>query len=197
MREMTPRQREVYEYIKSFSKIPTVVAIANHFDCSLSTAHGYVRALEEKGIISHELNYVRGEDIASPEVPLQAGNGVYVKVQDGVEDFSSGEEVLIDKSLKSRYPWAENFIALRVRETMYLKAGIVAGDILIGAILDPEDQSPAANQTVIARTADEGYVICRCSEEFELCAVPECEVDAESLGSAEIEAVVISMVRNF
>ena len=48
MREMTPRQREVYEYIKSFSKIPSVVAIANHFDCSISTAHGYVKALEER-----------------------------------------------------------------------------------------------------------------------------------------------------
>ena len=78
-----------------------------------------------------------------------------------------------------------------------MKSGIVAGDILIGAVLDPDDQSPAANQTVIARTADEGYIVCRCSAELELCAAPECPEDAEELSAAEIEAVVISMVRNF
>ena len=103
MREMTPRQREVYEYIKSFSKIPTVVAIANHFDCSLSTAHGYVRALEEKGIISRELNYVRGEDIASPEVPLQAGNGgsqrrIRITVDLGLIYSSNGDGCLDERT---------------------------------------------------------------------------------------------------
>ena len=147
---LTPRQREVYEYIRRFAEThgyaPTIAEIRAHLGLSSpATVHQLLSVLEREGLIrrikhaSRGIELVQAETSESPcEIPLL---GV-VAAGHPIEAVLNHESVVIPPDMLGR----TRTFALRVRGDSMIDEQIRDGDYLI-----VESRQTAENgQTVVA-----------------------------------------------
>src|ERR687883_456530 len=147
---ITPRQREVFDYLSRYMeanhKAPTNAEIRAHFGLeSPATVHHLLSALEREGLIRRIPNVARGIEItkaATPdnecEIPLL---GV-IAAGHPIEAILSNESVCITRDMLGR----GRTFALRVRGDSMVGDGILDGDFII-----VESRQTADNgQTVVA-----------------------------------------------
>lgn len=132
MKPLTKKQQAVYDYLVECteqSRVPSVREICKDVGLkSTSTAHLYLKALEEHGLIERDAGLNRcirvvGE-VSAKSVPVlgqvAAGNPI-VAIED-VECY-----IPVDKSLSR----GKELFALRVKGESMLNAGILPDDILV------------------------------------------------------------------
>ena len=147
---ITPRQREVFDYVTRFidarGHAPTIAEIRSHLGLnSPSTVHHLLSGLEREGLIRRVPNVARGIEITgnSPsanecEIPLL---GVIAAGQP-IEAILSQETICITRDMLGH----GRTFALRVRGDSMTGEGILDGDFVI-----VESQQTAKNgQTVVA-----------------------------------------------
>ena len=158
MKELTPRERSVYEYIKNSltdnGYAPSVRDIRDALGFkSTSTVHMYLTRLDEKGFINRDGGksraiYMDGIS-ASNQVPLvgkvTAGKPILAE-----EDFD-GYISFCASSVGCR---PENLFALNVKGESMIEAGILDGDVVI-----VDKRTYAENgEIVVALIGDEATV---------------------------------------
>ena len=196
MEELTPRQAEILELIRSHLEEtgfpPTRAEIAVHFGFSSpNAAEDHLRALERKGAI---------------EILPGASRGLRILQAEGlpvVGRVAAGAPMLAEQHIEARYridaglfkPRAHYF--LRVRGLSMLDAGILDGDLL--AVHRSRDAR--SGQIVVARLNDEVTVkrFKRRGNQVQL--LPEnpdfapIEVDVRK-DKLELEGIAVGVVRN-
>ncbi|MBI5044017.1 MAG: repressor LexA [Nitrospirae bacterium] len=157
MKELTPRQRNIFEFLIKFIKKhgypPTVREIGGHFGFLWPAARGHLQALERKGFI--RINPLRSRGIEVKGIKEAAGLTVPVigKVTAGkpilaVEDIEG--HMLIDKTLFK----AEEAFSLRIKGESMIEAGILDGDYVI---VKPQT-SIESGEIAVALIGDEATV---------------------------------------
>lgn len=156
-KELTPRQEEILEYIKKYSKEnkmpPTVREIGNRFEISSTNGvRSILAALIKKGYISRSPRLSRGIEIISDgeksTEELAPSNTIEIPV---VGNIAAGTPILAVQNLEGTVTIDRDFLAcrsdvfaLRVRGDSMINAGIFDGDLIF------------ARQQ---RTADRGEII--------------------------------------
>jgi repressor LexA len=157
MKDLTPRQRSIFEFLIKFIKKqgypPTVREIGEHFGFLWPAASGHLRALERKGFI--RINPLRSRGIEVKGIKEAAGFTVPVigKVTAGkpilaVEDIEG--HMLIDKTLFK----TEDAFSLRIKGESMIDAGILDGDYVI---VKPQT-SIESGEIAVALIGDEATV---------------------------------------
>lgn len=140
MRELTRRQREILEFIRSFSQRhgvpPTVREIGERFRVTPRAAFDHLRALEKKGQLRRRLTTGRASRVltladrgpATQEVPV-------------LGRIAAGAPLLAEENREGSLPLAvewlagkgrgEEVFALRVRGDSMVNAHIVEGDLVL------------------------------------------------------------------
>lgn len=147
---LTPRQREVYEYIRRFSDVhgfaPTIAEIRAHLGLSSpATVHQLISALEREGLIRRIKHASRGIEVVGPETsdaPCEIPLLGVVAAGHPIEAVLNHESVVIPPDMLGR----RRTFALRVRGDSMIDEQIRDGDYLI-----VESRETAENgQTVVA-----------------------------------------------
>ncbi|MBI5181077.1 MAG: repressor LexA [Nitrospirae bacterium] len=157
MKDLTPRQRNIFEFLIKFIKKqgypPTVREIGEHFGFLWPAASGHLRALERKGFI--RINPLRSRGIEVKGIKEAAGFTVPVigKVTAGkpilaVEDIEG--HMLIDKTLFK----TEDAFSLKIKGDSMIGAGILDGDYVI---VKPQ-ASIESGEIAVALIGDEATV---------------------------------------
>lgn len=140
MRELTRRQREILDFIRSFSQRhgvpPTVREIGERFGFTPRAAFDHLRALEKKGQLRRRLTTGRASRVltladrgpATQEVPV-------------LGRIAAGAPLLAEENREGSLPLAvewlagkgrgEEVFALRVRGDSMVNAHIVEGDLVL------------------------------------------------------------------
>ena len=116
---------------------------------STSTAHHYLKSLEEKG-------YIEREGSLNRAIRLPCGNVTRVPL---VGTVTAGQPILAVESIEAYLPVpirgdAKDFFALRVRGSSMIKAAILDGDIVIAQRRDTAEDG----DIVVALIDDEATV---------------------------------------
>lgn len=192
---LTKKQKAVYEYLVECTKdgrIPSVREICKDVGLkSTSTAHLYLKALEDHGLIERDPGLNRcirivGETTAKsvPVVGKVAAGNPIVAIED-VECY-----VTVDKNLSR----GKDLFALRVRGESMINAGILPDDILI------VNRTPVAeNGEIVVALVDDSATVKRFYKEdghFRL--QPEND-DYEPIIVDDVILLgkVISLIRNY
>ena len=163
MKGLTPRQREVFDFIREFIRLnrypPTIREIATNFRFSVKGSYDHVKALEKKAYLrchenrSRAIEIIRdaeadGEEVAS--VPL-LGN-----VAAGKAALCGGEPPGVRAGPGQR-PWATStHFALQVKGDSMKDAGIMDGDLVVVA-----HQSTADNGDIVVAMVDDAVTLKR------------------------------------
>lgn len=150
MDELTPRQAEILELIRSHLEAtgfpPTRAEIAKMLGFrSVNAAEEHVKALVKKGLIELMPNASRG-------IRLTHGGGLPV-----VGKVAAGHPILAEQNIEARYQVGASLFRpradylLRVRGTSMVNAGILEGDFLAVH----RTHEARAGQIVVARVNDE------------------------------------------
>ena len=147
---LTPRQREVYEYIRRFADVhgfaPTIAEIRAHLGLSSpATVHQLISVLEREGLIRRIKHASRGIELIKPEAseaPCEIPLLGVVAAGHPIEAVLNHESVVIPPDMLGR----RRTFALRVRGDSMIDEQIRDGDYLI-----VESRETAENgQTVVA-----------------------------------------------
>ncbi|MFS8544233.1 MAG: transcriptional repressor LexA [Limnochordales bacterium] len=138
MKDLTPRQRQILEFIKrevqqrgyppSVREIGQAVGLS-----SSSTVHGHLGKLEEKGYIRRDPTKPRAIEILEPG-GAPATDIVYAPV---VGRVTAGEPILAVENIEGYFPLAREFAGngelflLQVRGDSMIRAGILDGDYVV------------------------------------------------------------------
>lgn len=155
MSDLTPRQKEILEFIKEFSYDegypPTRIEIAEAFGFrSPNAAEEHLRALDRKGVIELLSGSSRGIRVLDDELEAAAGLPVVGRV-------AAGSPILAEEHVEDHYPvdpalfHPRAHYLLRVKGMSMQDIGIMDGDLLA-----VHRTSRATNgQVVVARLEDE------------------------------------------
>lgn len=137
--DLTPREREVYEFIlnaiKNEGYSPSVRDICNALDLkSTSTVHTYLARLEEKGMIQKDAG--KSRTLRVDNGSSQSGSTVRVPILGKV---AAGMPILavenydgyIDFPKPSSRLTSNDMFALRVQGESMIEAGILDGDLIV------------------------------------------------------------------
>ena len=142
MREMTPRQREVLEFVRSFSDRhgvpPAVREIAERFGFTARAAFDHLKALERKGMLERRVTGKR----ASRSLVLPGRRSRYRPAGDEIPvlgRIAAGTPILAvenhEESIPMRPEWfraqSGDVFALRVRGESMIGAHIMDGDLVM------------------------------------------------------------------
>jgi len=210
---MTPKQREVLEFILSYSEkhgyAPSQQEIANHFGFkSLGTVQNYLVRLERQGFLRKAWNARRGTQVVAAATPTTQGA---TPGNSGAVPLPLLGRVAAGRPIEA----LENDQTVDVPEAMLRKGGDsfvlrVSGDSMIGdGILDGDyviirKQAQAANgQTVVAMLGNEATIkrYHRRGSQIELHAANPAYapivVDAERARTGfRIEGVLVGLIRS-
>lgn len=128
---LTPKQKLVLEFIKSFSSdkdyAPSLQEIANYLERSLSTAQHYVEELKQKGYLQKQENIARGI-IATDNTSKQIFKLGYIAAGNPIEPIENPEPLSVpDYIIKS----PGNYYALEVKGTSMIDDNILDGDLIV------------------------------------------------------------------
>ncbi len=153
---VTPRQRQVYDFIRRFIEVnkqpPTIAEIGKQFKMSSSASvHSILIALEEEGLIKRIPNVSRGIEVVRQETPDDDAElpllGLVAAGQP-IEAVLSHQTVSVPKDMVGR----ERMFALQVRGDSMIDENIQDGDVIIVA-----SQQTAENGQVVVALIDGSY----------------------------------------
>lgn len=159
---LTPRQQEVYEYIKTqtteFRRPPTVREIANRFEISSTNGvRSILAALIKKGYINRSPRTSRGLEILQDDSPTP-DSSVEIPI---VGRVAAGEPILAVQNLEGTITVDRDFIArrkdvfaLRVKGDSMINAGIFDGDLVFAQ----QQNTAERGEIIIAKVDDEATV---------------------------------------
>ncbi|MFO7900091.1 MAG: transcriptional repressor LexA [Planctomycetota bacterium] len=165
MKELTDRQREVYEFILSCientNRPPTIREIGDHFGwSSTGTVRDNLRALEKKGYIHQRRRSARGIELLRREDTMTATGARRIPV---VGRIAAGQPLLAVENLEGRIDVDERFLgkggtlfALRVHGDSMRDAGIYDGDYVF-----VRQQETADNGDIVAAIIDDEATVKR------------------------------------
>ncbi|MGI6432342.1 MAG: transcriptional repressor LexA [Sphaerochaetaceae bacterium] len=161
MKPLTPRQQEVFDFIKSFieenSYAPAVRDIAKAFDITAKAAHDHMKALERKGVIHSSegisrstgiVGYAAAQKVETITIPVLGATAAGLPI---LAEENREYELEIPASL---IPASGPYFALHVEGDSMIDAGILDGDLAI------IKQTNSANngEIVVARVGEENRV---------------------------------------
>ncbi len=150
MSSLTKKQKQVFDFIQAYASengmSPTIDEIRKALNLkAISTIHGHLKTLEEKGFISRDVQSSRNLNIKKNiisviDVPI-LGHIAAGQPIEAIEDFQDSISI-VDPKIKS----SEEYYALKVVGDSMIDEGIFDGDMVI-----IKKQSVAENgQTVVA-----------------------------------------------
>lgn len=163
MKSMTPRQKEVLEFIRSFVREnrypPTIREISEAFGISVKGAHDHVRALEKKQVIRYDAKRSR-----TIEVLADSAEGVREEIREVpvIGSVAAGLPILAEENYDGTVAVAASSLpagacfAVRVRGDSMSGAGILDGDIAVIA-----QQPVAENGQIVVAMVDDAVTIKR------------------------------------
>ena len=135
MKNLTKRQSEVLEFIKSFIDShkypPTIREIAQNFEISVKGAYDHVKALEKKDVISCDTNRSRAIEICNDgneneilSIPIlgHVAAGIPLMASENLEGHISVPSDMLKTG---------DYFALNVKGDSMINAGILDGDTAI------------------------------------------------------------------
>lgn len=130
---ITKKQTAVLDFIKKYKKknryAPSLEEIRKHFKlASVSTAHHYIRALENAGYLWKEENQPRSIDIFEKEQMVQVPLLGSIAAGQPIEAIQVKETIAIPKN---SLPKSGNFYALRVDGNSMIEENINDGDVVL------------------------------------------------------------------
>lgn len=198
MLSLTKKQKEIFDFINEYIQengiSPTIEEIRKKFKLNaISTVHGHIEALIEKGYIAKTDNYSRGLEIIGGKKIIEISIVGKIAAGQPIEAIETRDETIsltndLIKNSKGHY-------ALRVVGNSMIDEGIFDGDIVV-----IKKQSSAENgQTVVAIIDDNEATlkkIYREKNKFRL------QPSNQSLlpifrKEVEIRGVVVQVVRNY
>lgn len=152
---VTPRQRQVYEFISRFidskNQPPTIAEIGKHFKMSSpASVHSILSALEREGLIKRIPNVSRGIDLIRQEVTEDSEIPLMGIVAAGqpIEAILTHDTVSAPRDMVGR----GRTFALRVRGDSMIEENIQDGDIIIVA-----SQKTAENGQLVVALIDGNF----------------------------------------
>lgn len=163
MDELTPRQRQILDYIKSEVRSkgypPSVREIGDAVGLSSSsTVHGHLGKLEQKGYIRRDPTKPRAIELLGTDSPtIQNREIIHVPI---IGRVTAGAPILAVENIEDFFPMPRDFahyedvFMLKVRGDSMINAGILNGDYVV-----VRQQSHADNgEIVVALIDDEATV---------------------------------------
>ena len=163
MKGLTTRQREVFDFIRSFIRSkrypPTIREIAINFGFSVKGSYDHVKALQKKGFIRCAGNRSRAIEVVADAEAERQPNLVSVPVLGSV---AAGKPLFAEENLTgwiqvpaSSLKKGQHF-ALQVRGDSMKDAGIMDGDVVVVA-----HQETADNGDIVVAMVDEAVTLKR------------------------------------
>jgi len=163
MKGLTTRQREVFDFIRSFIRIkrypPTIREIAVNFGFSVKGSYDHVKALQKKGFIRCAGNRSRAIEVVADSEAERQPNLVSVPVLGAV---AAGRPLFAEENLTGwiQVPAASlkkgQHFALQVRGDSMKDAGIMDGDVVVVS-----HQETAENGEIVVAMVDEAVTLKR------------------------------------
>lgn len=164
MDKLTKRQKEILEYVKSFTRLnsypPTLKEISSYFNVAIGTIQDHIFALQKKGFIEKKKDTARGFKILKSKTSSSVHDNsekelipLYGKVAAGEPIFASDNVrgyISINKISRGH----KVHFALEVQGDSMNDSGIYNGDIVIVQKQDSADDG----DIVIAMLEDEATV---------------------------------------
>lgn len=194
---LTKKQKEVLDFVKKFINkkeiAPTLDEIKNHFGlASVSTAHHYIKKLQEDGYLQKEYNRPRSigtiQENRTVDIPL-AGMIAAGQPIEAIENY--GQTITVTKDTIGNY--GEHY-ALRVAGNSMIDEGIFDGDVVI-----IRKQSFADNgQTVVAIIDDNGATLKKLYREKGCIRLQPANPELFPIyrKDVEIRGIVVKIIRN-
>jgi repressor LexA len=161
MKEITKRQKEVLDYIKTYISEhkfpPTIREISEFFSISVKGAYDHVKALERKEYIRCDTNRSRSIEVLDPEFGDDAMAQVPVlgNVAAGIPLFAE-ENFEGTVSVPSNLVRGKKGFALNVRGDSMRDAGIIDGDLAVFT-----HQPVADNGDIVVAMVDDAVTLKR------------------------------------
>jgi repressor LexA len=160
MKDLTPRQKEVLGFIKTFIRShkfpPTIREVSSHFDISVKGAYDHVKALEKKNYIRCDMYRSRAIEVLDDEeteslrsVPV-LGNVAAGRPLFAEENYDGSIDIPV-----GMLPSGKHF-ALHVRGDSMEGAGIMDGDIAVF-----RHQPDAESGNIVVAMVDEAFTLKR------------------------------------
>jgi repressor LexA len=164
MKEPTPRQREVLDfisgYIRNHSYPPTIREIAEHFSMSVKGAYDHISALKKKGRIKLGDKRSRTLEVVHTEGDLEYEGFVAIPILGVV---AAGKPILAEENWDGTLPIHTSFLkknkqyfALKVKGDSMKDAGILDSDITL-----IQKQNTARNGEIVVAVVDEAVTLKR------------------------------------
>ncbi len=166
-KELTPRQEEILEYIKKYSKEnrmpPTVREIGNHFEISSTNGvRSILAALIKKGYINRSPRLSRGIEVIdndkSGNVAEAPSNTIEIPI---VGRVAAGTPILAVQNLEGTVTIDRDFLAcrsdvfaLRVKGDSMINAGIFDGDLIFAR----QQKTAERGEIIVAQIDNEATV---------------------------------------
>ena len=198
MKEMTKKQREVYDFI--CTKImnqgfpPTVREIGENFSISVKGAYDHLKAIERKGYIRCSSSKSRAIEIMNwgdvppmAQIPTLGSEMVSVPL---VGQSAAGSPVLAEQNVEEEYLLPKSLIgdqplfALRVKGDSMVDAGILDGDLAL-----IRSQHDAHNGEIVVAMIDSETTIKRFYREKESVRLQPENPQYEPIISREAEVI--------
>lgn len=152
MSELSTKQREILEYMKSEVRDkgypPSVREICEAVGLkSTSTVHGHLSRLEKKGLIRRDPTKPRAIEILDTRVETPHHSLVHVPI---VGSISAGTPILAVENIEDTFPLPEEYVhnsdsfMLRVKGESMIEAGIFDRDLIL-----VRQQSDAKNGDIV------------------------------------------------
>lgn len=165
MKGLTDRQREVKDFITSFTKencyAPTVREISEHFGISLRAVQDHLLALQKKGELSQSQKKARSIRVLSDSDDRESHP--YISKVPLLGNVAAGKPLLSEENLDGYVNLTEpfvrpgkNYFALRVRGQSMINAGILDGDLAV-----VEQASVAVDGQIIVAVIDDAITLKR------------------------------------
>lgn len=195
---LTKRQKQVLEFIKSFTDkkgyAPSLEEITKHLRLSsVSTAHHHISRLEKEGLIIREKNEpraikIKGEEEELVKIPLVGT----IAAGEPIEAIEDRETIKVPKSQLSK---SGEHYALRVQGNSMIDEGILDGDIVV-----IRKQPDAENgETVVALINNNEVTLKKIYKEKNGFRLQPANPNLKPIFTKElvIQGKVISIIRNF
>ncbi len=163
MKGLTSRQREVFDFIRSFIASrrypPTIREIAEHFGFSVKGSYDHLKALKRKGFVRGDRGRSRALEIVPDADAERRGLLLPIPVLGNV---AAGKPLLAEENLTGyvQVPAGSlkkgQHFALQVRGDSMKDAGIMDGDVVVVA-----QQDTADNGDIVVAMVDEAVTLKR------------------------------------
>lgn len=203
MKDLTDRQRQVLEFIASFSEEngypPTVREIGENFGISLRAVQDHIAACQKKGFLSQSqkrsrsFRVIKGDMIQEPKV--------FVAKVPKLGTVAAGRPLLSEENLDGYVTIAEPFVkpgktyfALNVRGASMINAGILDGDLAI-----IEQTEMAAEGQIVVAVVDNAITLKRFYKEQDRVRLQPENPDFQPIYSSSIKVagIMVGLVRTY